>query len=39
MNQGYCAHSDEEVCIVVTWVVDEVCKAVEFPGVGFGGRV
>ena len=29
MHQGDCTHSDEERCIVGTWVVDEVCKAVE----------
>ena len=29
MNQGKCTHSDEERCIVGTWVVDEVRKAVE----------
>jgi hypothetical protein len=29
MNQGDCTHSDEERCIVGTWVVDEVSKAVE----------
>jgi len=28
MNQGKCTHCDEERCIVGTWVVDEVCKAV-----------
>jgi hypothetical protein len=28
-NQGDCTHSDEERCIVGTWVVDEVSKAVE----------
>ena len=29
MNQDDCTHSDEERCIVGTWVVDEVRKAVE----------
>jgi hypothetical protein len=29
MNQGECTHSDEERCIVETWVVDEISKAVE----------
>ena len=29
INQGKFAHSDEERCIVGTWVVDEVRKAVE----------
>ena len=29
MNQDYCTLSDEERCIVGTWIVDEVCKAVE----------
>ena len=29
MNQGDCTHSDETWCIVGTWVVDEVRKAVE----------
>ena len=29
MNQGKCTHTDEESCIVGTWVVDEVRKAVE----------
>ena len=29
MNQGKCTHSEEERCIVGTWVVDEVRKAVE----------
>jgi hypothetical protein len=29
MNQDDCTHSDEERCIVRTWVVDEVRKAVE----------
>jgi len=29
MNQGKCTQSDEERCIVGTWVVDEVLKAVE----------
>jgi len=29
MNQGKCTHCDEERCIVGTWVVDEVRKAVE----------
>ena len=28
-NQGKCTHSEEERCIVDTWVVDEVRKAVE----------
>jgi len=28
-NKGKCTHSDVERCIVVTWVVDEVPKAVE----------
>ena len=29
MQQAGCTHSDEERCIVGTWVIDEVCKAVE----------
>jgi hypothetical protein len=29
MNQDDCTHSDEERCIVGTWVVDEVRKTVE----------
>ena len=29
MNQDCCTHSDEERCIVGTWVVDEVRKAVD----------
>jgi hypothetical protein len=29
MNQGDCKHADEERCIVGTWVVDEISKAVE----------
>ena len=29
MNQGNCTHTDEERCIVGTWVLDEVCKAIE----------
>jgi hypothetical protein len=29
VNQDNCTHSDEERCIVGTWVVDEVRKAVE----------
>jgi len=29
MNQGYCTQTDEEICIVETWVVYEVCKAIE----------
>jgi hypothetical protein len=29
MNQDDCTHSDEERCIVETWVVDEARKAVE----------
>jgi hypothetical protein len=29
MNQDDCSHSDEERCIVGTWVVDEDRKAVE----------
>ena len=29
MNQGNCTHTDEEKCIVATWVVDEVPKAIE----------
>ena len=29
MNQGKCTHSDEERCIIGTWVVDEVRKAEE----------
>ena len=33
MNQGNCTHNDEERCIVGTWVVDEVRKAVEM---GYG---
>ena len=28
MNQGPCTNSDEDRCIVGTWVVDEVRKAV-----------
>jgi hypothetical protein len=28
MNQGKCTHTDE-TCIVGTWVVDEVRKAIE----------
>jgi hypothetical protein len=30
MNQDRCTHSDEERCIVGTWIVDELQKAVEF---------
>ena len=33
MNQGPCTHSDEQRCIVGTWVVDEVPKAVDM---GYG---
>jgi len=33
MNQDRCTHTDEERCIEGTWVVDEVCKAVD---VGYG---
>ena len=33
MNQGNCTLSDEERCIVGTWVVDEVRKAIEM---GYG---
>ena len=29
MNQGVCTHSEDERCLVGTWVVDEVCKAME----------
>jgi len=29
MNQGNCTQTDEERCIVGTWVVDEVRKAIE----------
>jgi hypothetical protein len=29
MQQAGCTHSDEERCIVGTWVIDEGCKAVE----------
>jgi len=29
MNQGNCTHTEEERCIVGTWVVDEVRKAIE----------
>jgi hypothetical protein len=29
MNQGDCTNSDEESCIVGTWVVDEISKHVE----------
>ena len=29
INQGPCTHSDEERCIVGTWVEDEVRKAVD----------
>jgi hypothetical protein len=29
MYQDYCTQFDEEECIVGTWVVAEVCKAVE----------
>jgi hypothetical protein len=28
MNVGDCKHSDAERCITGTWVIDEVCKAV-----------
>jgi hypothetical protein len=28
INQGNCTHTDEERCIVGTWVVDEVRKAI-----------
>jgi len=33
MNQGYCTHSEKERCIVGTWVVDEVRKAVEMGSI------
>ena len=33
MNPVHCTHSDEERCIVVTCVVDEILKAVEM---GYG---
>jgi hypothetical protein len=33
MNEGDCTHSDEERCIVGTWVTDEIRKAVEM---GYG---
>jgi hypothetical protein len=33
MNKGDCTHTDEERCIVGTWAVDEVRKAVEM---GYG---
>ena len=33
MNQGKCTHSDEEPCIVETWVVDEASKGIEM---GYG---
>ena len=33
MNQYGCTHSDEEQCIFVTWIVDEVRKAVDM---GYG---
>jgi hypothetical protein len=33
MNQSNCTHTDEERRIVGTWVVDEVCKAIEM---GYG---
>ena len=33
MNQGNCTHTNEKRCVVVTWVVDEVSKAVEM---GYG---
>ena len=37
MKQSPCTHSDEERCIVVAWVVDDVRKAVDM---GYGnGRV
>ena len=29
MNQGSCTHSDMERCVVGTWIVNEVRKAVE----------
>jgi len=29
MNQDDCTHSDEERCIVGTWIMDEVRKAVD----------
>lgn len=29
MNHGNCTHSDEERCVVGTWVVGELCKVVE----------
>jgi len=29
MNQGSCTHSNEERCIVGTWIVDEVREAVD----------
>ena len=34
MNQGPCTHSDEERCVIGTWVVEEVRKAVVM-GYGF----
>jgi len=33
MNQGNCKHTDKERCIVGTWVVDEVRRAIEM---GYG---
>jgi len=29
MNQGNCTNTDEERCIVTTWIVHEVRKAIE----------
>ena len=29
MNQGNCTHYDEERCLLGTWVVDDVRKAIE----------
>ena len=29
MNQGVCTRSEDERCLVCTWVVDEICKDVE----------
>ena len=33
MNQGRCAHSDDERCIIGSWLTDEVRKAVDM---GYG---
>ena len=33
MNQSNCTHTEEERCIVATWVVDEVRKVIEM---GYG---